>query len=224
MYLLITYNRKNTKVKSYSLDVLDTTIKMYHGRKGMLNLDFFLNREDIDYEYLISEDINLLNQCKILYEKYSMNDFDLKFLSSPAFSHLSDSVDNFIMHELKELTIKFFNSKGYNKTTNYLNILYPYYFDNFIESIEEISPKSFKDLYSHELLKLYFLLPRLLFNQRMNNKSKFYFLTDCFNTSKVDSLFEVNFLSDDERKSLKNLFIEQLSLEITSIFKNFSLD
>jgi hypothetical protein len=221
LYLLIIYNRKNTKVKSYTLSIYE-----YLLYKNYTEIDdkYLINNLKNHYKYLIEEDINLLTTCKSLYEKYSMKEFDIKFLSSEAFSYLSLPVDVFIRGKLQDLSVSFFDPKKFPKTIELISLLDPAIVEYQIESLSETSPKLFEKMISNEIFSLYYWLPRLLATQRERNKYQFFYLTDCLDENKLNSLFHVDFLKSNERAFYKGLTLELFQAEINNIFQNRRLE
>jgi hypothetical protein len=226
LYIQLTYNRKNTRIKSFSLntafEITRYNLKVDPAYEGKFDyayettINSMLQPKYI--KYYIEHDIKIINILKKLFEDNFTRDFDLSFFTSDICKNLVVPIDFFIDLKLHSMTLDFFSSK---KNTGIINLLNPYRLGliiPFIRSVEELNKKIYNDLMDRKLFSFYFRLSSYLIEQRKDPKV-FYFVFDIYNQENLDSLLLIakNDLNDDFEE-FKETLINQLSGKIYQIF------
>jgi len=221
LYIQLTYNRKNTRIRSFSLNAA-FEIAEFRFKRNPNNYENTLESllDPKRLQYYIDHDIKIIAVLKKLFEDNFTQDFDLSFFTSDICKKLVVPIDFYIDSKLHELTFDYFLSKKNN--AGVINLLIPYelgFIVRFLKAVEEINGKLFNDLFNKKLIKFYSRLFDFLFIQRFE-PDVFYFVFDIYNDENLNSLLTIakRNLEETDFEDFRKLLNEQLLGKIYQIF------
>jgi len=238
MYMQVTYNRKSTKLKSFSVE----TVLHLHQMENKMRINDRFDRSSPDlfeYDYkdhenkiiqnmidvrpqmFIDEDERILNKLKQLYERNMVTDFDISFFTSDRCDSLKLPIDLYINNTLKNELINFFMDKRYGHIVNIVRMLKDSHCDPYLISLSDLNLKLYHEILSKP--KFYFLVyfPRILIKQRGYFKDKkFYHLFDVYDKTRIESVFSIaeEMLDESQLPFFKEIALEYAAGEIQGIF------
>jgi hypothetical protein len=190
VYVTVTYNRKTTKFKSPSLNLIN---QLFEVNPGNYNLDFSMLSSSIksNIHNVISEDIRIISTLKLIFEKYlSVNEeFDVMFFSNHRVLKLLTPIEYHSFAYLRATLSKFFDEINFEKSKGFIDGMHPRDIYRFIESLQELNDSLLEKLMTNK--EVYFF-HKLRISIPVQRASNFYFLSliDIYDPKLLKSLSE----------------------------------
>ncbi len=219
VYVIVTFDRKNTKFKSPSLAVIH---QLFELDPELYPFDFSLLADYLKnhIQNVISEDLRIIKTLKEVFKKFKgeEEEFDVIFYGNHRAQALLTPIDFHAYSILRSLLSAFCSKVYLDETKKLIDGMNQRDIFNLVFSLQELNPALFQEILKNEELQFFINLIKNLQFQRAEER-KFFYLIDIYDSFLLDSLSDAlkSTYSGKTKKEIKELIFKVLDSKIIQI-------